>query len=91
MWAYNKYNVGEIVSFKDTPILEFQVCEILCGVPEKPTDYLYSCKLIVGRSDQIGKVFNYQEKNLSFVRKGTLPELEELLKTKNMCLQRQFR
>lgn len=80
MWKYNKYQVGEIVEHNDNTVLEFQICEILCGVPEKPSEYLYCCKLINGSNYEVGKILKYHENDLSFVRKGTINELSDLLK-----------
>ncbi len=79
MWKYNKYNLGDIISHNEAPGLEFQIREILRGEPDEKNNYMYYCYLIFGDEDEIGNQFNYIETDISLVRKGTKPELEEFL------------
>ncbi len=79
MWKYNKYQLGEIVIHTNVSILEFQVYDIYPGVPEERDNYLYCCKLLMGRIEDIGKIYKYQENDLTSMRAGTKEELSALL------------
>jgi hypothetical protein len=80
MWKYNKYNICDVVRHKENQVLEFQVTDILCGVPEKNGDYLYSCELINKKVKDINKEYKYHEKDLQLIRKANLDELNKYLR-----------
>jgi len=79
MWKYNKFSLGDRVSHNKSPNLEFQVHNILQGVPEEKGSYLYSCILVHGHPDELGKEYEYHESDIFFNRSATREELEELL------------
>lgn len=68
MAKYNKYNIGDKVYHLETPLLEFQINEVLIGQPEVPGNYLYECILITDHHEQAGQTFNYHENQISKVK-----------------------
>jgi hypothetical protein len=52
---YNKYNIGDIVGHMENRSMDFEVMNVLPGVPEKQGEYWYVCKLIKDKRKPISQ------------------------------------
>lgn len=59
MWAYNKYQLGDIMTHARAPNLVFIVAEILLHDPETEGDYVYGCHLIYGSDIEFQQINHY--------------------------------
>ncbi len=79
MRKYNLFKLGDRVQHKYSSKLAFQIFQILYKESGKTREYLYSCVIVQGNCNELGKEFKFEEPDLVFIRSATKKELAEQL------------